>query len=282
VISLDRAIERRAHMTRLAADIGFTAEFVSAVDGRKLSAEQRARYDGPAARRIYGVDMSDSEIGCYLSHFSVFEKMVAENIPLALILEDDIEVDDDFRHIVGELARQRDPEWTVVRFQTSKDCVADGSKPAAKGRRIGRVGGRELFQLQTTVLGGCGYLISLKAAEAMLAFGQRIFLPVDQTLDRYWENGILPYVVRPLPVRQSARFHSEIGQRGRAVIAKPRGWALLRRRMQRWQDSLNKRIFWWSLQKPAFATGLAQLGSRTARIALTTYAVVAAASSVIG
>ena len=58
----------------------------------------------------------------------------------------------------------------------------------------------------------------------MLTYGRRISRPIDQTLDRYWENGIVPYVVRPFPVRQHPAFKSEIGVRGKGGLrrrAKP-------------------------------------------------------------
>lgn len=283
VISLRRAAQRREHMKALTHRLGLNAEFVDAVDGRNLTDVQRARYDASAARRIYGVDMSDSEIGCYLSHFSIFEKMVAERIAIALVMEDDIDCDPDFKSVIDELVAEPDPEWTVVRFQTAKTTVRDGVKPAYLGRRVARVAGRDLCQLQTNVLGACGYLIRLEAAEAMLDYGRRIFLPIDQAMDRYWENGILPYVVRPMPVRQSEAFESEIGSRGRDAAAPPTSWQLFRRRLQRAQDSLNKRLFWASLERPVLRLSLSWLGSRTGRAAVAAFAaLVVAASSARG
>jgi glycosyl transferase family 25 len=280
VISLERAVERRAHMATLTQKLGLTAEFVSAVDGRKLNDEQRARYDRSAARRIYGVDMSDSEIGCYLSHYSIFEKMVAERIPVALIMEDDIDCDPDFKRVVDELVNEANPEWTVVRFQTAKTTVRDGVKPAYLGRKIAVVAGRDLCALQTNVLGACGYLIRLEAAESMLDYGSRIFLPIDQAMDRYWENGILPYVVRPMPVRQSEAFGSEIGNRGRAAAEAPSRIQILRRRLQRASDSINKRVFWMAQKTPVLRLSLNVLGSRTGRAAMVAFTAIAAAVTV--
>jgi glycosyl transferase family 25 len=267
-------------MALLTQNLGLTPEFISAVDGRELTVEQRARYDRPAARRIYGVDMSDSEIGCYLSHFSIYQKMVAERIPLALILEDDIECDPDFKQVVDELAREETPEWTVVRFQTAKTTVRDGVKPAYLGRKVAVVAGRDLCALRTNVLGACGYLIRLKAAERMVDYGSRIFLPIDQAMDRYWENGILPYVIRPMPVRQSAAFGSEIGHRGRAAAEAPNRLQIIRRRLQRAGDSINKRMFWAARQAPVLRVGLTMLGSRVGRATMVAVTAILAAATV--
>jgi GR25 family glycosyltransferase involved in LPS biosynthesis len=91
------------------------------------------------------------------------------------------------------------------------------------------------------VLGGCGYLIKQDAARRMLRYGARPFMPIDQTLDRYWENGILPYVLRPFPIRQCAGIASEIGDR---KIKLGQGlYPTLARRTRRAFDGLNKRRF---------------------------------------
>src|SRR5262245_33796044 len=103
VISLDRAVERREHMTSLISRLGLVPQFVSAVDGRRLTAEQRARYSSERAKRIYGCEMSDNEIGCYLSHLSIYSKMVEHRISAALILEDDISCVSDLKPIIDEV-----------------------------------------------------------------------------------------------------------------------------------------------------------------------------------
>jgi len=244
VISLDRAKERREYMQGLLAQLGFNATIVSAVDGKNLRPEQRARYNSERARRVYGCEMSDNEIACYLSHLSIYSKMLEHRIDVALVLEDDISAVGDLKPIIDEVLKLPRSSWQVVRLQATKDSVAFGSTERSAGEPVARVGEREIFRLRTSVLGGCAYLIRLGAASAMLARSEQIDMPIDQTLDRYWENGIIPYVMRPTPVWHEDLFASEIGERGRAVEHQPDRKALRRRRVQRMADSLNKRIFW--------------------------------------
>jgi glycosyl transferase family 25 len=243
VISLERAATRRSHMERLVAQLGLEVEFVPAVDGRRLTADQRARYDRDRTRSIYGCDMTDAEIGCYLSHFGVYEKMAAERIDVAVVLEDDIECDGDLADLIRDLAAQREPAWTVVRLQSTKSTLSDPKTAKTRGETLAHIRGRSLCRVGTSVLGGCGYIIRRPAAEAMLKYGRRIFMPIDQTLDRYWENGISPVVLRPFPIRQAESFESTIGVRGRAAMAAPGPWLLIRRRTRRALDGLNKRLF---------------------------------------
>jgi len=269
VISLDRAVERREHMKKLVSDLGFTATVISAVDGRNLRPEQRAKYSSERARRIYGCEMSDSEIACYLSHLSIYSKMIEHRIDAALILEDDISAMGDLKPAVEGVLKLPKSAWQVVRLQSTKRCVSH-PEPDDKsmGEALAKIGPREIFRLKTSVLGGCAYLIRLGAASAMLARSELIDMPIDQTLDRYWENGIIPYVLRPMPVWHEDLFESEIGVRGRAKMKNAPAGVLMRRRGQRLIDSFNKRIFWLAFRVPSLGSLLAGAGLPSARMAL--------------
>ncbi len=244
VISLERAWERRAHMERLLRDLGMSAEFVPAVDGRALGAQQRARYDAARAKIDYRAEMSDAEIGCYLSHYGLYERMCREGIELALILEDDISASPALPQIVAELAGHPERSWDVVRLQTARRKVAEPESAAAHGALVRPVRGGGLYRLNTHVLGGCGYLITLAGARTMMSFGARITRPIDQTLDRFWENGIRPYVVRPFPIWQAPDIQSEIAVRGRAVEGYAERMAdVWTGRAHRALDGVSKRLF---------------------------------------
>ena len=268
VISLERAVERREYMRNLIADLGFNATIISAVDGKKLRPEQRARYNSERARRIYGCEMSDNEIACYLSHLSIYSKMLEQRIDTALVLEDDISCVADLKPVVEEVLKLPKTSWQVVRLQSTKSSVSNPTKPRGVGEPVARVGQREIFRLQTSVLGGCAYLIRLSAAGAMLARSEHIDMPIDQTLDRYWENGIIPYVLRPMPVWHEDIFESEIGQRGRAVEKTAKTKVVLRRRLQRGIDAMNKRLFWLAFRVPSLGAALSRMGIPSARMAM--------------
>jgi glycosyl transferase family 25 len=250
VISLERAVERRAHMVRLLKTLGLEAEFIPAVDGRALTAADRRQYDSRLARLNYRSEMTDTEIACYLSHYRIYERICREGLPMALILEDDIEAAPNLLQLLRELAAQPDPEWTVVRLQTQRGRVLN-PPTHDRGRAVCDLPGGALYQIDTHVLGGCAYVIRREAAEIMLEYGRRISRPIDQTLDRYWENGIVPYVVRPFPVRQHPAFRSEIGVRGKAAYADERRLDAMRGRLRRAGDGLRKRAFRAAMHHPA-------------------------------
>ena len=252
-------------MSALLSSLGLTAEFVTAVDGRALSAElSAAATTRPRREQVYGTDMTDAEIACYLSHCRVYERMLAEGVEVALILEDDIDAVADLAAVVRGLASQRDPQWSVVRLQGSKRSVAEPRGERAYGAPVARVAGRTLCRLETNVLGGCAYLMRREAAEVMLDYGRRIFMPIDQALDRYWENGIVPFVVRPLPVWQHDGFGSAIGPRGREVFGRSAAPGQALKRTRRALDGVGKRAFRLALRRGWMGRGMAAPRPRAA------------------
>ncbi|HVY90238.1 MAG TPA: glycosyltransferase family 25 protein [Hyphomonadaceae bacterium] len=272
VISLERAVERRAHIHALMKRLGIDAEIVDAVDGRRLTTQHLARYDAKAAMQVYGCDLSPNEIACFNSHLGILERMIAEGVKTALIFEDDIDCDVDIAAAAAQLCALPDGAWSLVRLETLKPILANPRQRRAIGKRIAMIGSRRLDRVATGVLGAGAYLVRRRAAEAILRHSQRFFMPYDQMLDRYWENGIAPTLLRPAPARQLEAFESVIGERGLAV----QRMSLSTRLWRRWRraaDSFNKRMFWVALMAPPAGRVLAAMGVKSADVALNSPAV---------
>ena len=244
VVNMARDTARRQYMAETLAKVGIAAEFVVAVDGSTLTAAERAAYDRSRALRVYGVEMKDSEIGCYLSHHRIYERMVREDIGLALILEDDVSIGPALPDVLAQLVACPFTDWLVVRLDTKLGRVNEPASPKYLGERVADLGGGTgLYRLRTQVLGVGAYLIRREGAVRMIEYGKRIFMPIDQTMDRYWENGIRPYVVRPFPVHQADSFGSHSGDRSNARRRAQPFLVRQRRRLQRIEDAIRKRIF---------------------------------------
>lgn len=68
-------------------------EFIAAIDGRIMSQEEiSSKFDIDEAYRRYGRRLNGGEIGCTLSHFKCYEKIMDSSESVALILEDDISI----------------------------------------------------------------------------------------------------------------------------------------------------------------------------------------------
>lgn len=243
VINLERDFERRIHMENMLKKMDIDATFVRAVDGKTLTSQERKAYDQKKALRIYGVEMLDNELGCYLSHYRIYRRMIENNLPFALIFEDDIDISPTLPSIVNELVSLKDPKLLVVRLHSMRAKVVEATTQKFTGKEVKSLQHGTLLKLNTHTLGAGAYLISHSGAKRMLHYGERIFMPIDQTMDRFWENGITPYIVRPFPVRQLPQFTTSIGDRSGDRNKGEHFSQFLARRCQRLSDSVRKRLY---------------------------------------
>lgn len=104
IVSLPKDRERREFLERQLAGLDMPFSVFDAVHGKSLSAEElAANYDAGKAVRLFNREMSRGEIGCALSHVGIYRQMVEQDIPYALVLEDDASILD--RELPGILSR---------------------------------------------------------------------------------------------------------------------------------------------------------------------------------
>lgn len=107
IVSLPKDRERREYLERQLTALGMPFSVFDAVHGKSLSPEElAANYDADKAVRLFNREMSRGEIGCALSHVGIYRQMVEQDIPHALILEDDASVlDRELPAILAKLAQ---------------------------------------------------------------------------------------------------------------------------------------------------------------------------------
>jgi collagen beta-1,O-galactosyltransferase len=179
MINLERRKERRQKMELSFKVIGLDVQYFPAVDGKKLNDEVLKEmnvkllpeYEDPYHKR----PMTMGEVGCFLSHYSIWEKMVQYNLEEVLILEDDIKFEPFFKdralYVINE-ARQLGG-WDLIyfgrkRLQESNEELIKGSEDLVKV-------GYSYWTL--------GYLISLRGAKKLTgARPLEKLVPVDEFL----------------------------------------------------------------------------------------------------
>jgi glycosyl transferase, family 25 len=209
VINLARSADRRAHITAELRKTKLAYEVITGVDGLELDLHDRTTID-PAlfTRSLWPEGMA----GCALSHLRVYQKMIADGLDTALVLEDDVTLPGDLGGLADALAGHLAGAEVVLLNYDSKDTC-----------RMSREGAIDLPNSRRLVLpidvrqpgSSAGYLITREAAKRM----SESVLPVRASPDDWWffyREGALDRVrcVVPLPVTKSARFESTIGLYG--------------------------------------------------------------------
>lgn len=193
VISLKRAAQRREASKRALEAIGLPFTFFDAVEGVKLRDSDVARvYDADLNARKYKRPLSRPEIGCYLSHYELWRRIVEDNLEGAVILEDDFEADDALVKVVEDIG-SAPPTGALVKLFSRKPVL---------GATIARLNGERRLVAPNRVPGlTLGYALDRTAAEMLLVNALPFSRPLDMDIKHWWEFGLPVLVVDPPPLR---------------------------------------------------------------------------------
>ena len=232
VINLDRSVDRLAHMRAEFGRIGVPFTRVPGVDGSAMSAAELKRF---AERRtaVLPGKWLPGEVGCFRGHFSVWERIASGPDAYAAVFEDDLHFAADLATLLGS------SEWIpadadIVRLEANRKMLL------RRGRRASVCPRRWIYRVASRGIGACGYILSRKAAQRIVASPQEhhlwadIFLfhpgrsPVAAQMRIYQ---IVPAVCVEAQIFNPAnpKFQSTIGSEGRApTITPPSFWEPLR------------------------------------------------------
>ncbi|WP_353846873.1 glycosyltransferase family 25 protein [Pandoraea sp. CB10b_02] len=230
VISLVDSHDRRAHMTEQMARAGVPFRFFDA----KRIREYPPTYDAQTRLRIYGNHLTLGEVGCYDSHYQIWQALVRSDDDIWCVLEDDIELMADFAPRLASALEVTVP-WGILRLK---------SEGSAGSWRVGELpGGGALCDHRKQPGGTQGYLIRRDAALALLEYGKRMIHPVDDMLNRNWEHGVrmISMVPKIVDHRDDQLGTTIDGRRKakRSIVQK------LRREFHMGRDSLNSHLDAW-------------------------------------
>lgn len=115
IVNLKKSAERRRKMEDQLHTLGLSAEFIEAVDGRLMSDDERKRVTAEVNYAFL-----PGEIGCALSHQKIYRKIIDENIENALILEDDVVLNDDFKNVLAHISIPADSPSVILLSRSNK------------------------------------------------------------------------------------------------------------------------------------------------------------------
>ncbi|MBV9384292.1 MAG: glycosyltransferase family 25 protein [Streptosporangiaceae bacterium] len=206
VINLARSHDRRAHITAELRKTGLDYQIIPAVDGRDLDIHDPTVIDPSLLARN---SFPAGTAGCALSHLRAYQKMIADGLDEALILEDDVSLPDDLGALVDAVAGHlTGAEVALLNYGSPDTCKMspEGSVDLPSSRLLALP--IDVSQLANAA----AYVIT---REACMRMSERA-LPLRANADEwrfFYKEGILDRVrcVLPPAVVKNPKFESTIG-----------------------------------------------------------------------
>ena len=195
LINLDRSPDRLAFMQEQADRMGIAFERIPGVDG----AANVPQWMQP---QFEDTPLTSGEIGCYASHLVCARRIVEDCLDYALVLEDDVTLQEDFTTIARRSIAKAPTGWDYIHLSShikrAVVHVADLS------------GSRILIRHTRLPVNTAAYILSNAGARKWLKPRPRV-RPNDMDVRYGWIYDLDIYGVYPSPASQENNFISDIG-----------------------------------------------------------------------
>ncbi|XP_031561834.1 procollagen galactosyltransferase 2-like isoform X2 [Actinia tenebrosa] len=200
MINLKRRPLRRRRMLASLKELGIDVKLVDAVDGNSLTIDQIKEmgikmlpgYFDPYSKRA----LTMGEIGCFLSHYFIWEEMLNKGLNNVLVLEDDVRFESNFRRKVeaflDEAFQIRDKyPWELI-YLGRKKFLDDSAELIGNGSRIAWADYSYWTIGYILSLSGSRKLIAARPLHRMLALDE--FLPImyNRHSNKEWSSYFEP------------------------------------------------------------------------------------------
>ncbi|WP_237386236.1 glycosyltransferase family 25 protein [Xenorhabdus sp. Sc-CR9] len=209
VINLEKDNDRRKSIQDQLQKVNLNAEFINAVYGKGLTNEQLHK----ACPDFDKISLTLGEVGCSMSHISIYKDMIDKNIPIALILEDDVIFDNSLVSVLSHLDKDSQSFSSnpyVFLLNKTNEYFNSFKEPLIDNYDIVNV---------IDSAGTFGYVLNLTAAKKLYQYLRPVRFAADEW-KLFRERGIIKLkgIVPPV-IHHSSLFssNSSIGKRKHAL-----------------------------------------------------------------
>ncbi len=178
VINLKNRVVKRKRMQQQFNEQGLNGNFFEAINGKTLNRtdlnNKNVINDHLSLNGILGRKLRKGEIGCSLSHLTIWQNFLKNSQkPYLLIFEDDAVLSKNFKAELNQiLADLKDTKWDALYL--NENCYRHFGR-----RCLGTFINNQVIQPQNVGYGCYGYLITRSFIEKCLPSAYPIIMPVD-------------------------------------------------------------------------------------------------------
>ena len=206
IIHLERSLERKAQVRQLTKKLPYRTKVVEAIDGSKPDYDFSKSYIPKLLRPHYPFSLRPAEVATFQSHRKCWQEILDRDLEAALIIEDDVDINDgDFTAAV-KLALEEIKMGDLIRFP-----FKPREKPRNKSVKRDNI---SIFEPTLIGLGMQAQIVTFDAAKQLLKKTERFDRPVDVYIQLRWEHEVRVLTLWPNGVleRSSSLGGSLIGK----------------------------------------------------------------------
>ena len=234
IINLEKSKDRREFISNqfnnLSKKIDY--KFFKAVYGKEeFNHPLFSKYNEKKRFARKGHYMSLSQLGCFASHYLLWQKCIELNQGI-IVLEDDAIIHSNFLEALEFISSDKN------HFEFLWLSPPAPAKRNQKGKMIYSLDKIEIARYKEGWGNATGYFITPKSAKKLLDYCEEWILDVDIMMERYWENKVDYLALSPFCVEPDLSKESNIPvdkkQGKRSLIVK------IKRELHKVQDTIKK------------------------------------------
>ncbi len=232
ILNLPEAKKRREFIQQQLEKHNLKGEFFKASRGDELPQEFLAKFKVQQGMPLLGREMAHSELGCIFSHYFLLKKIIAEDIPTALVLEDDAIISQDSANLlsnfpnIANIANIKD-NWDLLsigywtKLENGRPFVGRNIYPTGlwHSKKVKPQDIHKLYELSVPnihigplideIEGTHAYVVTKKGAQHLIrVIEQQPILPFDVFLHANKKH-LRHYAITPYLIRQSKNLTLE-------------------------------------------------------------------------
>lgn len=177
LVSMEKDTERRNNLLKYV-----TPNEYSSVDGSKLLPRENLKQYNIIEKE----DITKGEIGCYMSHYNILNKIKNYNHEYSIIIEDDVEFDINKNiNIIKDLVNNAPLDWEII-------CIGHNyyEEPDEK---VHHIFNEYTFKKIKLVFGLQSYIVNNKAIHSKI----QQLLPIKDPIDLILPTIFTSYIIEP-------------------------------------------------------------------------------------
>ncbi|MGF1680930.1 glycosyltransferase family 25 protein [Photobacterium minamisatsumaniensis] len=203
VINLSSSSSRRENIAKQLGDIKANYTFFDAVNGHISNHPLFSKYDDDLSHQYRGKSLSKGQLGCYASHYLLWEKCIELNKPI-VIIEDDCLLDKiQFSTFISNAGSLGD-QFECIR-------LFDNKRKNYCSQKIMSLNNIDIHKFNKGHMSATGYYLTPKGAQKLVNHSQRWYMAVDIYMDRFWINEVECFGTVPACLTNDPKFDSDIG-----------------------------------------------------------------------